>query len=103
MTGNVHPYCAVWMLLICAAGWAVEPFSVGTGEPNDPYHIENATQLMAIGEDPNLAYKHFIIVNDIDMLEVWPRNTIPHFYGVLDGQDHVIRNLTVTGEQSGLF
>ena len=38
----------------------------GTGEPNDPYQIATAEQLIAIGSDPNLLDKHFLLVADID-------------------------------------
>jgi len=39
----------------------------GTGEPNDPYLIYTAEQLVSIGSDPNLLDKHFVLVNDINL------------------------------------
>ena len=42
-------------------------FAGGTGEPNDPYQIATAEQLISIGSDPNLLDKHFILLNDIDL------------------------------------
>ena len=42
-------------------------FAGGTGEPNDPYQIATAQQLLQINEDPNLADRHFVLVNDIDL------------------------------------
>jgi len=42
-------------------------FAGGTGEPNDPYQIETAAQLLQIGSDANLLDKCFILNNDIDL------------------------------------
>jgi hypothetical protein len=94
----------------------------GTGEPNDPYRIATAEQLLAIGSDPNLLDKHFTLVADIDLDPKLPggRTLIQAaiapavgeegsvsgdpFTGVLDGRGHMIRHLTIRGRQySGLF
>ena len=53
-------------LCITPSTYAAE-FAGGTGEPNDPYQIATAEQLISIGSDPNLLDKHFILVNDIDL------------------------------------
>ncbi|RPJ34751.1 MAG: hypothetical protein EHM35_09630, partial [Planctomycetaceae bacterium] len=45
---------------------AVE-FAGGTGEPNDPYQIATAEQLIAIGSDPNLLDRHFVLVANLDL------------------------------------
>ena len=37
-------------------------YSGGTGEPNDPYQIATAEDLIALGEEPNDYDKHFILI-----------------------------------------
>jgi hypothetical protein len=94
----------VWVLLICPAVWAVT-FAGGSGEPNDPYQIATAKQLIAIGSDPNLQSNHYILINDIDLAGViWTEPVIAQFSGSFDGNDLAIRNLTARGARSqGLF
>ena len=111
---------------LCATASAVE-FAGGTGEPNDPYQIATAEQLIAIGSDPNLLDRHFVLVSDIDLdpnlpggrlfdtavISAWlpPGATWdpnrPFFNGTFDGNDHAIRNLAIEGtpgqEKVGLF
>ena len=55
----------VWLSLNGGAG-AVE-FAGGTGTADDPYQIATADQLIAIGSDPNLLDKCFVLVADIDL------------------------------------
>ncbi|HOV77792.1 MAG TPA: hypothetical protein PLS24_07170, partial [Sedimentisphaerales bacterium] len=52
--------CAA-VILCCVNGWGAVKFAGGTGEPNDPYQIATAEQLIAIGSDPNLARSHFVL------------------------------------------
>ena len=101
------------MILILGASlpaWAYS-FAGGTGEPNDPYQIATAEQLVSIGSDPNLLDKHFALLNDIDLdpnlpggraftaAVIAPRQGaylwqgVP-FTGVFDGCSHSIKNLT---------
>ena len=73
-------------------------FAGGTGEPNDPYHIATAAQLISIGSDPNLQEKHFVLVADIDMDPNLPSGELLTYglvlsAGSLDGGDHRILNL----------
>ena len=98
-------------------------FAGGTGEPNDPYRIATAEQLICIGSDPNLLDKCFVLVADIDLdpnladgrlftraviapgtLDVndFPGTT---FTGYFDGRSHTIEHLTIrgTGPLLGLF
>ncbi len=89
-------------------------FVGGTGEPNDPYRIATAEQLISMGTDPNLLEKHFALVADIDLDPNLSRDwifdraviapdvngTLAGFQGkglagCLDGRGHVIRNLYV--------
>jgi hypothetical protein len=100
----------VWLSLSDGAG-AVE-FAGGTGEPNDPYQVATADQLIAIGSDPNLLDKHFVLVADIDLDpnlpggQVFDRAVIAPttrygtykgtaFSGSFDGAWHTISNLTI--------
>ncbi len=89
-------------------------FSGGTGEPNDPYRIATAQQLIAINSDPNLLKQHFTLVADIDLDPNLPGGEVfseavvapnplghsltrtgPVFTGTFNGEGHVIRNLTI--------
>ncbi len=99
-------------------------FSGGTGEPNDPYQIATAKQLISIGLY-DFQQKHYILIEDIDLDPNLPDggiftnslisqdqsdnpnigNYVP-FRGVLDGQDHTIANLHIEaqhGYSAGLF
>ncbi len=105
-------------LRLAAAAEAVE-FAGGTGEPNDPYQIATAEQLIAIGSDPNLLDKHFVLVADIDLDPNLPGrkvfdkavigsatltvSRVSHFVGtpftgVFDGRGHTVSNLMINGE-----
>jgi len=102
-------------------------YSGGTGEPNDPYQIATAADLIALGETPEDYDKHFILTADIDLDpnlpgrkvfdkaviapdtdpgDSWggPLFTGPPFAGVLDGDGHAIDHLTIVGKDYvGLF
>ncbi|MFC1761152.1 LamG domain-containing protein [Planctomycetota bacterium] len=102
--------------------YAVE-FAGGAGEPNDPYQIAAAEQLIGMGDDPNLYDKHFILTADIDLNPNLPGRKVfkqaviapdtdavePFFQGTafsghFDGQGHVIHNLYIQGhDYVGLF
>lgn len=103
---------------VCAA---VE-FAGGTGEPNDPYQIATAEQLISIGSDRNLFAKHFILAADIDLDPSLPggqvfrgavmtavltgptRTREPRyaaFDGSFDGAGRVIRNCKIYARYSG--
>jgi hypothetical protein len=105
-TRHVRASAALIMpaLGLCTAASAVE-FVGGTGEPNDPYQIATAEQLIAIGLDPNLPGKHFVLIADIDLSGVTLSHpVIAAFYGTFDGNNHTIRNLSITGiDNQGLF
>ena len=95
----------------------------GTGEPNDPYQIATAEDLMKLGETPEDYDKHFILTADIDLdpnlpgRKVFDRAVIAPdtndatwqfegtpFTGVVDGNDHTIVHLTISGAGTlGLF
>ena len=46
---------------------AQRKYAGGTGEPNDPYQIATAADLIALGNEPNDYDKHFILTADIDL------------------------------------
>jgi hypothetical protein len=102
-------------------------YSGGTGEPNDPYQIATAADLIALGETPEDYDKHFILTADIDLdpnlpgRKVFDKAVFPalpyiydpildiletvdeaYFDGSLDGRGHTISHLTVSGS-AGLF
>ena len=99
-------------------------YSGGTGEPNDPYQIVTAEDLILLGETPEDYDKHFILTADIDLDPNLPGRKVfdkaviapnlnPHdsypfngtqFTGFFDGNGHTISRLTVAGGSSlGLF
>jgi len=101
------------VLIVVSTGAA--QYSGGTGEPNDPYQIATAVDLITLGETPEDYDKHFILTADIDLDpnlpggRVFAGAVIPYcsapagadgqqrvpFTGVLDGNDHEICNLVI--------
>lgn len=112
-------YMALQPVVSCAE------FAGGTGEPNDPYQIATAEQLIAIGSDPNLLDKSFALVADIDLDPNLPGGRVfsdaliaqdesdgvgshggNSFTGIIDGRGHVIANMHIEGihgRDAGLF
>ncbi|UCC99298.1 MAG: hypothetical protein JSW66_05310 [Phycisphaerales bacterium] len=90
---------------------AERKYSGGTGDPNDPYQIATAADLIALGETPEDYDKHFILTSDIDLdpnlpgRKVFDRAIIGNYFtGVFDGDGRTILRLTITGEHYlGLF
>jgi len=101
-------------------------YSGGSGTTDDPYQIATAGDLIALGATPGDYDKHFILRADIDLDPNLPGRRvfgsalitslpaqgavarrgvsgyqgIP-FTGVLDGNDHEIRNLVITAPRGG--
>jgi hypothetical protein len=84
-------------------------YSGGTGEPNDPYQISNATDwqtLMSTSSDWN---RQFLLTADIDLAGVTltPVGSFStSFTGTLNGNNHIISHVTInmpTGSRVGLF
>jgi len=97
----------------------------GTGEPNDPYQIATAEDLIDLGETPEDYDKHFILTDDIDLdpnlsgrkvfdKAVIAPDTDPNnpwypfdgsdFTGVFDGNGREISHLAIIGKKYlGLF
>ena len=92
-------------------------YSGGTGEPNDPYQIATAEDLILLGATPEDYDKHFILTANIDLdpnlpgRKVFDRAVIApdtndadwaefngiSFTGAFDGNNHTILHLTITG------
>jgi hypothetical protein len=111
--------------VLCAFGrWAEAKYAGGTGEPNDPYQIATAEDLMLLGDSPEDYDRDFILTADIDLDPNLPGRKIfdkaviapeltysdlevfggTPFSGYFDGQDHVISNLQIQGNRYlGLF
>lgn len=98
------------ILALCPVTAAVQ-FAGGTGEPNNPYQIATAEQLLDIGSDPELLTQCFVLNNDIDFDSHYgPLGTLTQaaiasdssaqaFEGWLDGRGHVIRHLRIKAAQ----
>ncbi|MEE9398937.1 MAG: hypothetical protein V3V23_01565, partial [Dehalococcoidales bacterium] len=98
-------------------------YNGGMGEPDDPFQIATAEDLMLLGDSPEDYGKHFILTADIDLdpnlpgrkvfiraviapnmddTELWFRG-IP-FHGVFDGNNHTVSHLVIEGGNFlGLF
>ncbi len=97
---------ALFLVAFClgalpAGLWA---YGGGTGTPEDPYLIETAEHLHAIGAEPNDWDKHFRLTEDIDLsaytgsqfnlIGLHREDLEIPFSGVFDGQGHTIANFT---------
>ena len=113
------------MCLVLRSSALSAEFAGGTGEPNDPYQIATAEQLIAIGSDSDLLDKSFVLVADIDLDPDLPGGRVfedaliapdssggvgghsgASFRGVLDGRSYTIANLYIMGRygyDAGLF
>jgi len=116
-------YVTTIVLLFIIVSAAQAKYSGGTGEPNDPYQIATAENLMLLGESPEDYDKHFILTADIDLDPNLPRRKIfdraviapdpddtnwwfdgTPFSGVFDGNGHAISHVRIVGrDYLGLF
>lgn len=109
---------SVVSILWCALAASGQGYSGGTGQPNDPYLIATAQDLIDLGNTPDHYDKHFRLVADIDLSgytfdraviapDVDDARSSLHgvmFSGVFEGSGHVIRHLCIEGEGClGLF
>jgi hypothetical protein len=94
------------VLALCMAAFALggsspasAKFAGGDGAPANPYQIASAEQLVAVGADPNLWDKHFVLIRDLDMVKIDPNAIVPignertPFVGIFDGRGHSVSNL----------
>ena len=115
-------FVATAVLLLILVSSASAKYSGGKGEPNNPYQIATADDLIALGEDPNDYDKHFILTADIDLEPSLPGRKVfdkaviapdtgpasgfqgASFTGAVDSNSHTISHLTITGiDYLGLF
>jgi hypothetical protein len=119
--GSCRSIGALLMLWGTLAAGRAQGFAGGTGEPNDPYQLATAEQLVSIGSDAKLLNKHFVLVADIDLdpnlpggraferavIAFNPINSVAFvgttFTGSLDGHGHMIANLTIRGGRNGHY
>ena len=103
---NIKIIEIIFIIMVCLVPFHLPAaeFAGGTGELNEPYQISTAEQLISIGDDPNLLYKHFMLVNDIDLDpnllggQVFTQAIIApngKFSGCFDGNGYKIINLTI--------
>jgi hypothetical protein len=77
-----------------------QPWS-GGGIEGDPYLIEDANDMQAIGAAPNYWGAHFKMVNDVNLAQFTGTqfniigNDVNAFTGVFDGNNYTISNLTI--------
>jgi hypothetical protein len=121
--------CTTLVFAFCAGVTTAATFAGGTGEPNDPYQVATAEQLMSVSSDPNLHDKCFILTDDIDLDPTLPGRevflqavlqwsvtvtssvgsstvsaTSPlSFEGRFDGNGHVVRNGVICAARNGGF
>lgn len=110
------------LVIICLLGVpAFAKYGGGTGEPNYPYQITAAADLIALGEAPEDYDKYFILTTDIDLDPNLPgckvfdkaviapdANDVKDFQGVaftgsFDGDRHKITHLAIDGGNRGFL
>ena len=91
---------AIIALLVCTAAEA--KYSGGAGEPNNPYQIADANDLLALGANTADYDKFFILTADVNLAgQVFMKAIIGStaFAGTFDGNGHKITHFT----NGGLF
>jgi len=110
---------AVIMEVVVSLGvydWTGNP---GDGSESRPFTISLGSQMLSLGEHPELWDKHFVLTADIDLAWLVLDNALiaadvnapepgfqgPRFNGVFDGAGHRLVNLMISGAQDflGLF
>ncbi len=95
---------------------AIRKYAGGTGEPNNPYQITTAEDLINLGETTEDYDKHFILTADIDLDPNLPGRKIfyraviapaknrgwnPSFSGIFDGGNYEISGLVCSSPNTG--
>jgi hypothetical protein len=99
-----RPLSSVLCLLSLFAANSAFAYSGGTGEPENPYKIASPNDLFQLGAEVNDYNKSFILTSDINLAayvfsdSVIAKTTDPYphpFNGFFDGNNHIIKNLTM--------
>jgi hypothetical protein len=104
------------LIAVCLISFPAQAkYSGGTGEPDDPYQIATAEDLMLLGDSPGDYNKQFILTADIDLdpnlpgrklfdkAVIAPNWEMP-FTGVFNVNGYTISRLTIVGKSYlGLF
>jgi hypothetical protein len=118
-----HSILVLVIIAFLASADADAKYSGGMGEPNDPYQIASAQDLLALAADTNDYNKCFILTADIDLDPNLPGGQVfttaiiaadtnsssidfqgTAFTGTFDGNSHKITNFTINGnDYLGLF
>ena len=99
------------LILLVLGRWELAlSYSGGAGTSADPYQIASGVDLLELMNAPGDWGAHFILTNNIDAIGIGSPTPIGNpaqkFTGVLDGQQHVISNLTINlplADNVGLF
>jgi hypothetical protein len=119
-TKNSRVVRAILLLMtVCLVSFPAQAkYGGGSGEPNDPYLIYTAEQMIAISQNAEDWDKHFRLTADLDLTGIDLANYTSiggyqivgddyiktPFQGVFDGNDHSITGFTYRGENNvGLF
>jgi len=96
----------VFIIAWIVYGSALGKYGGGSGTPENPFQIRDANHMQAVGVDSNDWDKYFLLCADIDLSCYDGQDGRPqfnmiadypdYFVGVFDGNDHVIRNFTVS-------
>jgi hypothetical protein len=90
----------LFILVFALSSVSLGKYSGGTGEPNAPYLIATPNDLNSIGLDPNDWDKHFLMTEDINLLDITDSqfnligNNSKPFTGLFDGNNHTIMKFT---------
>ncbi len=97
-------------LCLCVLTSQIWAYSGGTGEPQDPYQIATAEDLIALGNEPNDYNDCFVLTADIDLSGYIFDGAVialgdyidytfvgTAFCGLFDGKGHIISNLSTRG------
>ena len=96
------------MAVLCISG-NLFAYSGGDGSPENPYQISTVSDCQDLMAEAGDWYNSFILINDIDLAD---ENITPvgrnwaRFYGVFDGNGHIISNAIVNepgSDNIGLF
>ncbi|MCL2570199.1 MAG: hypothetical protein FWE16_03250 [Firmicutes bacterium] len=88
-----------------AAATFTGPDGSGTGTVADPFRVGSQATLNGLVRTyANVAGRHFVLVNDIDMVGNWTVIPTLGTNNTFDGQNFTIRNMTINGASNvGLF